>query len=110
MTDREQKEIFSKNLNRLIENSGKQQKEVALEMDIAPTTLNNWCVGLSLPKYGKITKLAEYFKCDVSDLVDECTKLSMEMEIEKITKSLSEEQKERLLEYAKMLKSYKPEK
>lgn len=70
MTDKEQKQIFSENLNRYIAKSGKQQKEVAADIDVAPTTLGNWCTGLSMPKYGTIRKLAEYFGCKVSDLSD----------------------------------------
>ena len=40
MTDEEQKRIFSKNLGYYISNSGKQQKEVAADLGISPTTFN----------------------------------------------------------------------
>lgn len=73
MTDKEQKMIFSENLNRYIKRSGKQQKEIAADIDVAPTTFGNWCTGLAMPKYGTIRKLAEYFNCNVSDLSDKPT-------------------------------------
>ena len=40
MTDEEQKKIFSLNLNRYINSSGKLQKEIATELGYSPTTFN----------------------------------------------------------------------
>lgn len=71
MTDDEQKKIFAKNLNRYISLNQKQQKEVAEDLGINPTTLNMWCNGNSIPNVGKIQKLADYFRIGKSDLTDE---------------------------------------
>lgn len=71
MTDDEQKEIFAKNLNKYISLNQKQQKEVADDLGINPTTLNMWCNGKSMPNVGKIQKLADYFRIGKSDLTDE---------------------------------------
>lgn len=71
MTDEEQKKIFSKNLNYYIAQSGKQQKEVAQDLDISPTTFNTWCVGKIMPRMGKVQKLADYFDIGKSDLLDD---------------------------------------
>lgn len=71
MTDEEQKRIFAKNLNRYISLNQKQQKEVADDLDINPTTLNMWCKGNAMPSVGKIQKLADYFRIGKSDLTDE---------------------------------------
>lgn len=71
MTDDEQKKIFAKNLNRYIALNQKQQKEVADDLGINPTTLNMWCNGNSMPSVGKIQKLADYFRIGKSDLTDE---------------------------------------
>lgn len=71
MTDEEQKRIFSKNLNFYISNSGKQQKEVAKDLDISPTTFNTWCVGKIMPRMGKVQKIADYFGIGKSDLIDD---------------------------------------
>lgn len=71
MTDDEQKKIFSKNLNRYIYQSGKQQKEIALDLGYSPTTFNTWCVGKIIPSAGKIQKIADYFNIGKSDLLDD---------------------------------------
>jgi transcriptional regulator with XRE-family HTH domain len=57
----ETKRIFSINLNRLIHESGKQQREVAEEMGFKPTTVNTWCKGGSFPTTGKLQIIADYF-------------------------------------------------
>ena len=71
MTDEEQKKIFSKNLNFYISNSGKQQKEIAKDLGISPTTFNTWCVGKIMPRMGKVQKIADYFGIGKSDLIDD---------------------------------------
>lgn len=70
MTDSEQKRIFSKNLRFYIEYNGKQQKEVAEDLGVNPSTLNMWCKGNSIPGMGKIQRIADYFGIGKSDLVD----------------------------------------
>lgn len=71
MTDDEQKKIFSKNLSYYVSLSGKQQKEIADELNYNQKTFNGWCTGLSMPKAGKIQTLADYFHINKSDLTDE---------------------------------------
>lgn len=71
MTDEEQKRIFAKNLNKYIALNRKQQKEVAEDLGVNPTTLNMWCNGNSMPGTGKIRKLADYFRIGITDLTDE---------------------------------------
>ncbi len=71
MTDDEQKRIFSKNLNRYVYLSGKQQKEIAEILQFNPKTFNGWCKGLSMPTMGKVQKIADYFNIGKSDLLDD---------------------------------------
>lgn len=71
MTDEEQRKVFSKNLNYYIAKSGKQQKEVAAELGIGPTTFNTWCVGKIMPRMGKVQSIADYFGIGKSDLIDD---------------------------------------
>lgn len=71
MTDSEQKRIFSKNLRYYIDYNGKQQKEVAEDLGVNPSTLNMWCKGNSIPGMGKIQRIADYFGIGKSDLVDD---------------------------------------
>lgn len=71
MNEEEQKAIFAKNLNYYIYKSGKQQKEIAKDLGISPTTFNTWCVGKILPNVSKIQRIADYFNIGMSFLVDE---------------------------------------
>lgn len=75
MTDEEQKRIFSKNLGYYISNSGKQQKEIAADLGISPTTFNTWCVGKIMPRMGKVQAIADYFGIGKSDLIDDKSNL-----------------------------------
>lgn len=71
MTDDEQKKIFSKNLRNYVQISGKQQKEIADDLKVNQKTFNGWCVGLSMPKAGKVQTIADYFGIGKSDLLDD---------------------------------------
>lgn len=75
MTEEEQRRIFSKNLNYYISNSGKQQKEIAVDLGISPTTFNTWCVGKIMPRMGKVQAIADYFNIGKSDLIDDKSNL-----------------------------------
>lgn len=71
MTTLEQKVIFSNNLRRYVERSGKQQKQIANELGVPPTTFHSWYVGKVIPYWNTIQSLAKYFKILPSDLTDE---------------------------------------
>lgn len=71
MTEDEQRKIFAKNLNYYISLTGKQQKEIAKDLKLSPTTFNTWCKGKIMPRMGKIQMLADYFHIGKSDLVDD---------------------------------------
>ena len=75
MTEEEQRRIFSKNLNYYMSNSGKQQKEIAVDLGISPTTFNTWCVGKIMPRMGKVQAIADYFNIGKSDLIDDKSNL-----------------------------------
>lgn len=123
MTQKEQREIFSKNLNAYIQRTGKQQIQIADELDIAKTTFNNWCTGVSVPKWGTVRKLAEYFDIPPSCLTDENpieerTDIEIVMqaylknnpqgqlllELEQELSDMSEEQVRTVLDYARFIK------
>lgn len=71
MSEQDQKRIFSFNLNRILSESGKSQKEVADRIGVSPQTFNTWCRGIALPRMGKIQALADYFGIQKSDLLEE---------------------------------------
>lgn len=69
--DEAQKRIFSKNLRRLLEESGKTQKELAEAIGESQQVVNTWAIGRSIPRMGRVQKLADFFKVEKSVLVDE---------------------------------------
>ena len=68
--DQKQKAILSDNLNYYISLSGKDQKQIAIELDINPPTLNQWVNGKAIPSVSMLKRLADYFSVALSDLVD----------------------------------------
>jgi len=66
-----QREIFSDNLNRLLQDRKKTQLEVAKDIKVAPQTFNSWVKGSAIPRMGKVQRLADYFHVEKSVLLDE---------------------------------------
>lgn len=64
-------DTFAHNLQKYIEKKGKTQKEVAEAIGVSAPTLNEWTKGKKLPRMGKIEKLANYFGCEKSDLIED---------------------------------------
>lgn len=67
------KEVFSKNLQYFMRLKGISQKELAEVVGVSAPTLNEWIKGKKYPRIDKIEKLANYFKCLKSDLIEEKT-------------------------------------
>ena len=70
ITDQEQKQILSHNLSYYIDLSDKDQKEIAIELDINPPTLNQWVNGKAIPSVSLLKRLAAYFNIGLGDLVN----------------------------------------
>jgi transcriptional regulator with XRE-family HTH domain len=64
------KEIFAKNLAFYLERSGKDQREVAEVLGVAPSTFNEWMKAKKYPRIDKIEMLANYFGILKSDLIE----------------------------------------
>ena len=71
MSDELQKRIFSENLKRLMEEQNLTQADVAKSIGVSPQTFNTWVRGIALPRLGKIQRLADYFRVDKSDLLED---------------------------------------
>ena len=65
------KEVFAKNLAYYLERSGKDQKEIASIIGVAPSTFNEWMKAKKYPRIDKIEMLANYFGILKSDLIEE---------------------------------------
>ena len=65
------KETFAKNLSYYLEKHGKEQKEIAEVVGVAPSTFNAWVKGKKYPRMDKVELLANYFGILKSDLIEE---------------------------------------
>ena len=70
-TDLGNKEIFARNLEKYIAQSGKSKREIAKDLGVSPSGLCDWTAGRAYPRIDKIQSLAEYFGIKKSDLVEE---------------------------------------
>ena len=73
MSDIGNKEIFAENLIYYIEKHGKEQKEIAEYVGVAPSTFNAWVKAKKYPRIDKVEKLAKYFGILKSDLIERHT-------------------------------------
>lgn len=71
MSEDRNKRIFADNLNRIMEEHEKTPANLVADLGIPHSTLSNWTTGLKLPRMGNIEKLARYFNCEKSDLLEE---------------------------------------
>ena len=69
-TDLGNKEIFARNLEKYIAQSGKSKREIAKDLGVSPSGLCDWTAGRAYPRIDKIQLLAEYFGIKKSDLVE----------------------------------------
>lgn len=65
------KDIMAKNLSYYIERSGKNQTDIARELNIPEMTMSNWVKAKTYPRMDKIQLLADYFRIPRSFLIEE---------------------------------------
>ena len=65
------KAVFAKNLAYYVNRSGKDQKEIAEIVGVAPSTFNEWVKAKKYPRIDKIEILANYFGILKSDLIED---------------------------------------
>ena len=65
------KEVFARNLSYYLRLCGRDQKEVAEAVGVAPSTFNEWVKGKKYPRIDKIELLANYFGILKSDLIED---------------------------------------
>lgn len=70
------KEIFSRNLNSLLESLQKTQIEVARAIGVSQQTFNMWCRGVAIPRMDKIQSLADYFHIPMASLIEDINEAS----------------------------------
>lgn len=65
------KEIFSANLRKYIEMSGKTRTQLCDEWNVPRSTLGDWINGTKYPRIDKIELMADYFGISMSELIDD---------------------------------------
>lgn len=63
--------VFAKNLHYYMERKGISQKELSEIIGVSAPTLNEWIKAKKYPRIDKVEKLANYFGCLKSDLIEE---------------------------------------
>ena len=79
------KETMSKNLQYYIKRSGRSQKELAEMVGVASSTFNDWVKGKKYPRIDKIEILANFFRIQKSDLIEEKNSDSVALDVVSIT-------------------------
>lgn len=106
-SDNEQRAIISKNLNYLIVLSGKEQKQIATELDVNPPTFNQWVKGKAIPSLSMLKRIAEYFNITLSDLVDQVPQESnvpdSSAKLLAITRNCNDEQLKLIIDFAALV-------
>lgn len=74
------KDIFSTNLKRKMEVSGKTRRDVSEALNISYYTITDWVKGKKMPRMDKVELLANYFGCLISDLIEEKTEEQLNIE------------------------------
>lgn len=64
-------EVFTRNFNRYLAQSGMKQVEVAKFADVSTGTITDWKKGRSYPRMDKVQLLSECFGIRKSDLVED---------------------------------------
>ena len=74
------KNIFSINLKRYMQENNKSRKEVSEALGVSYYTFSDWVNGKKYPRMDKVEKLAQYFGISKSDLIEEKTEEQREMQ------------------------------
>jgi len=80
MSDLGNKDIFSKNLKRYIEESGKDRRELAEIWGFPYSTVTEWINAKKYPRIDKVEIMANYFGILKSDLIEDKTAEHKEMQ------------------------------
>lgn len=78
MNDSTNKIIFAKNLSKFVDESGKSRKQICQDLNISYTTFCDWINANKYPRIDKIELLAQYFKIEKSDLIEDKKSISTE--------------------------------
>ena len=102
----EDKLKFSSKLRDLLEENDVKQKDMAVFLQIAPSTMSGYIQGTSEPDFKTLKRLADYFNVSIDYLLDHKignAQTDREQELLHIFRSLSEEQQDLYIEQGKAI-------
>ncbi len=113
MTKSENKEIFSRNLQRYMKQFQKDRNTICQALGFKYSTFSDWYHGNKYPRIDKIELLANYFGILKSDLIeDKSNTKQFDIQMNDIqytcyleSLNLSETDQKKILEYIQLLKS-----
>lgn len=73
MKDDKYKAIFSSNLKRYMQKNEKTQIDLITDLHLDKSTVSTWVNGTRLPRMDKVQMLADYFRIQKSDLIEDKT-------------------------------------
>lgn len=65
------KKTFAKNLQKLMDKSGKTRRNICHDLGLSYYTFSDWVNGKKYPRMDKVELLANYFGVQKSDLIEE---------------------------------------
>lgn len=102
-TDNDQKQIISDNLSYYIELSGKDQKTIALDLDVQPATFNTWVRGRALPPVSQIQRIAAYLNLLVTDIINPRGEIPEDRQLMRYYYGMNEEGRKDLVKTARIM-------
>ena len=82
------KQVMAKNIRYYMEKNGLNATDLALELDFKYSTVLDWLKANTYPRIDKIEMMANYFKIEKSDLVEDKSTKSENQDISKIVDDL----------------------
>ena len=86
----EHKIIFAENLKKKMQENDKTRKDICEALGLSYFTVTDWVNAKKMPRMDKVEKLANYFGCLKSDLIEEKQKQPAESELSIQKKELIE--------------------
>lgn len=97
---------FGENLRTLLEERDVTQKELAIQLNIAPSTLGNYVQNTREPDFATVKLIAKYFQVSIDYLLDyqfEKKVTVKEFELIRIFRSMTPEQQDIFVEQGKAI-------
>ena len=90
MSDLGNREIFSNNLKYYMKKNNITQNDLILRFGLSSSTISDWCNGKKYPRIDKIEMLANYFKIEKSDLIEDREKKEKDKAFFRVMQSAKE--------------------